>query len=219
MKWEKATEIIDSILPGETVLLKYRTSYIPEFVLRFFIDYSQEKGIPLLVDDNFDSLHTLAIHAKTLNLPLDLDSVYVLKTGGKYELGNVMAKVPFHPDPRVYLENYEEASKKTLNELRPPIINLVLGVENIFLVIRNPTDVYRIFLAIQRFVGRKERKAFYVINENVIQSLPFNVVPELERIATTVMEMLPYPTGASVRVLKSINPELIGRELRINVGG
>ncbi|ASI98240.1 DUF257 family protein [Thermococcus celer] len=218
MDLDNVAEIIDSILPGESVLLKYHTSYIPEFILRFFIDYSKERGVSLLVDDNFDSLNTIAIHAKTLGLPLDLDGVYVVKTGGKYEVGNVVTRVPFHPDPRVYLENYEEASRKAFNDLQPPMLNLVLGIENLFLLVQRPSDVYRLLLAIQRFVGRKERKAFYLINEDVVRGLPFNVMPELERIATTVMEVFPYPSGATVRVLKSINPEMIGRELRITVG-
>ncbi len=123
MDLDNVAEIIDSILPGESVLLKYHTSYIPEFILRFFIDYSKERGVSLLVDDNFDSLNTIAIHAKTLGLPpLDLDGVYVVKTGGKYEVGNVVTRVPFHPDPRVYLENYEEASRKAFNDLQPPYV-------------------------------------------------------------------------------------------------
>lgn len=219
MEWEKASEIADSILPGETVLVKYTTSYIPEFLLKFFVDYSEERGIPLLIDDNFDSLHTLITHAKFMNLSIDLSGVYVLKTGGKVELGKVVAKVPFHPDPRVYLKNYEETSEKAFKKLPSPMINLVLGLENIFLIVRNPLDVYRILLAMQKFIGKQDRKAFYVVNESVMESLPVSVLPELERIATTVIKLTPYHTGANLKVLKSVNPNLIGREVKIDIGG
>ncbi|ASJ03996.1 DUF257 family protein [Thermococcus barossii] len=219
MEQEKVAEIIDSVLPGETVLVKYTTSYIPEFTLKFFIEYSKERGVPLVIDDNFDTLHAIAIHAKTMGLSLDLDSVYVLKTGGKFDVGNVLAKVPFHPDPRVYLKNYEESSIKIFREIPSPMVNLVLGLENLFLVTRTPLDTYRIILAMQRFTGDKRRKAFYLVNEGIMESLPVKSLYELERISTTVVRLTPYHTGADVKVLKTINPSLVGTETTIDAGG
>ncbi|WP_297091075.1 DUF257 family protein [Thermococcus sp.] len=219
MNWEKATEIADSLLPGETVLVKYTTSYIPEFLLKFFVDYSKRKEIPLLIDDNFDTLHSIAIRAEMMNLPLKLDDVYVIKTGGKLDVGNVVAKVQFHPDPRVYLKNYEEAIQEALKEIPTPVINLVIGVENLFLIIRTPLDAYRLILAMQKFMGNRNRKAFYIVNETVMENLPIKVLQEFERIATTVIRLTPYHTGATLRVIKSINPNLIGREEKIDVEG
>ncbi|WP_258085008.1 DUF257 domain-containing protein [Thermococcus thermotolerans] len=219
MKWEKATEIADSILPGETVLVKYTTSYIPEFLLRFFVEYSEKSGIPILIDDNFDTLHSILIRAKMMNLSLNLNKVYVIKTGGKLDVGNVVAKVQFHPDPRVYLKNYEEAIQKALQEIPTPLINLVVGVENLFLIIRTPLDAYRLILAMQRFMGNRNRKAFYIVNETVMESLPIRILPEFERISTTVIRLTPYHTGATLKVTKSINPNLIGREEKIDIEG
>ncbi|ASJ14640.1 DUF257 family protein [Thermococcus radiotolerans] len=218
MEQGKVAEIIDSVLPGETVLVTYTTSYIPEFALKFFIEYSREKGIPLVIDDNFDTLHAIIIHAKTMGLSLDLDNVYVLKTGGKFETGNVLTRVPFHPDPRVYIKNYEESSVKVFREIPSPMINLVLGLENLFLVTRTPLDTYRIILAMQRFTGNERRKAFYLINEGIMKSLPLKSLYELERISTTVIRLRPYHTGAEVKVLKSINPNLVGLETTIDAG-
>lgn len=220
MEWEKALEIVESILPGETVLVKYTTSYIPEFLLRFFVDYTAEKGIPLIIDDNFDALHTILVHAKLMNLTIniDRDDIYVLKTGGKFEVGNVIAKVPFHPDPRVYLQNYEEASFKAFQKIPSPTINLVLGFENLLIPIRSPLDAYRIMLGMQRFIGNKKRKAFYIVNEGVLENLPIKLLGELERISTTVIKLTPYHTGANLKIVKTINPALLERETKIDTG-
>ncbi|ASJ08562.1 hypothetical protein A3L11_04670 [Thermococcus siculi] len=219
MEWEKAAEVMNRILPGETVLVEYTTSYIPEFLLRFFVDYSKRTGTALLIDDNFDTLHTIITHAEFMNLTIDLRDVYVQKTGGRIELGKVVAKVPFHSDPRIYLKNYEETSQRVFKEVPSPTINLVLGLENIFLIVRNPFDVYRILLAIQRFTGNKRRKAFYIVNRKVMESLPVNVLPELERISTTLIELSPYHTGANLRVKKSVNLSLAGKEVNIDARG
>ncbi|QDA30747.1 hypothetical protein FH039_02770 [Thermococcus indicus] len=221
MEWEKALEIADSVLPGETVLVRYTTSYIPEFLLRFFVDYAAERDVPLLIDDNFDALHTILVHAKFMNLTIniDRDNVYVLKTGGRFEVGNVIAKVPFHPDPRVYLQNYEKTSFITFQKFPSPAINLVLGLENLLLHVRNPLDTYRIILGMQKFVGNKKRKAFYIVNEGVLENLPIKVMGELERISTTVIKLTPYHTGANLKVLKTINPALLERETKIDTGG
>ncbi len=218
MEWKRAFEIADAILPGETVLVEYTTSYLPEFFLKFFVEYSRERRIPLLIDDDFDSLHTILAHAKFLELEIDLDEVYVLKTGGRIELGNIVARVPFHPDPRVYLRNYEEASIKALERIPAPFINLVLGLETIFFPVRSPLELYHILLSIQRFVGNRKRKAFYLINRAVMENLPHNPLPELERIATTLMVLKPYHTGADLSIKKAVNPVLNGMKTKVDAG-
>ncbi len=221
MEWKNVIEIVESILPGETVLVKYTTSYIPEFLLRFFIDYTGEKNIPLIIDDDFDTLYTILAHAKHINLTinLDRDNVHVLKTGGQFEVGNVVAKVPFDPDSRVYLANYAEASAKVYQRTQSPAINLVLGLEELFLSTTNPLDAYQTVLRIQKFVGNKKRKSFYIINEDVMKNLPIKVLGELERISTTVIRLIPYHTGADLKVLKSVNPHLIETETTIDIEG
>jgi len=221
MDWKKAVELVDSILPGETVLLKYTTSYIPEFLLRFFVDYTSKRNIPLVIDDDFDTLYTILAHAKRINLSIDLnrDNVYVLKTSGKFEVGNVVAKIPFNPDSRVYLTNYANASTKVYQLIQYPAINLVLGLEELFLSTNNILDTYQMVLRMQKFIGNQERKAFYVINKEAVESLPIKIMKEFERITTTVIDLAPYHTGATLKVTKSINPNLIGMETLIDIGG
>ncbi|MCD6372766.1 MAG: DUF257 family protein [Thermococcus sp.] len=220
MEWKTTAKIVDSVLPGETVLMEYTTSYIPEFLLRFFVDYTTEKNIPLVIDDDFDALYTILTNARRIGLTIDLDrdNVYVLKTGGKFEVGNVVVTIPFHPDSRVYLANYAEASSKALQEIQSPAINLVLGLEELFLSVNNPLDAYQMVIRMQKFIGNKKRKAFYVVNEEAMKNLPIKVLGELERISTTVVRLTSSSAGANLKVLKSVNPRLVGMETVIDVG-
>ncbi len=219
MEWEGAFEVLDAVLPGETVLLEYIPSYIPEFVLKAFIEYSRNRGVPLLIDDNFDTLHTIAIHARLLGIDLDLKNVKVIKTGGRKSVGNVVARVSFHPDPGVYIQNYERAGMRVLGEAAYPLMNLVLGIENLFLFLRSPTDSYQLLLSIQRFLGNKRRKAFYLVNKEALEGFHIAALEEFERIATTVIEMNPYSNGANVRIRKSVNPSLTGKEFDVAARG
>ncbi|AIU69687.1 hypothetical protein TEU_04695 [Thermococcus eurythermalis] len=221
MEWKKVAEIVDAIFPGETVLVKYSTSYIPEFLLRFFVEHTSERNISLVIDDDFDALYKILTHAECIGLTIDLnrDNVYVLKTGGKFKVGNVVANVPFNTDSRVYLANYAAASSKVFQEIPSTSINLVLGLEDLFLSMESPLDVYQMVLRVQKFLGNEKRKAFYIVNEEVMESLPVKILGELERIATTVIRLIPYHTGARVQVLKSINPHLMGVEAGIDIRG
>ncbi|WP_297420570.1 DUF257 family protein [Thermococcus sp.] len=220
MEWEDAFEILDSILPGETVLLEYTPSYIPEFVLKAFVEYSKERKVPLLIDDDFDTLHTIATRARFLGVEMDLSGAKVIKTGGKEEeVGNVVARVAFHPDAGVYIRNYEEAGRRVLGDAQYPMLNLVLGIENLFLFMRSSLNSYQLILSIQRFLGNRRRKAFYLVNREALETLSSGVLEELERISTTVIKMNPYPTGARGNVKKSVNPSLTGKKFDIAVRG
>ena len=219
MEWEGAFEVLDAVLPGETVLLEYIPSYIPEFVLKAFIEYSRNRGVPLLIDDNFDTLHTIVTHARLLGIEMDLSRVNVIKTGGRENVGNVVARVNFHPDAGVYIRNYEEACRSILGDTPYPIINLAVGIESLFLFMRSPSDSYQLMLSIQRFLGNKRRKAFYLVNKDALKSLPTGVLEEFERIATTVINMDPYSNGANVKIRKSVNPSLMGKEFDVAARG
>ena len=83
MEWDRAVDIIENILPGETVLLETRPSYTPEFVLKFFVDYSRMTGRTLVIDDNLDALHVLVTHLEKLGIELGIEEVPVIKTGGR----------------------------------------------------------------------------------------------------------------------------------------
>jgi hypothetical protein len=212
-------EILELVRPGETVVVEHETSYAPEFALKLLADYTRERNVPLIIDDNFDSLYTLLIHCKMLGLDVDLSHATVIKIGGRREVGGRVKKVEFHPDPRVLLNNYEAALADAGGTPEKPAINLTLGIENILYFVRDVRDFYRFLLGLQRYVGNRRRKAFYLVHTDLVKSLPPYVHSELRRIATGVWIFNSYPTGVRARVLRSPDVGLIGREFTIDVGG
>lgn len=82
-------ELLDSIQFGETVLLEYHTSFAPEFVLLKIAEYAKARNLPLVIDDNFDTLPLIITRLKVLGIKKDIlnsENVYVIKTGGKRKL-------------------------------------------------------------------------------------------------------------------------------------
>lgn len=220
MQWDRAADIIENILPGETVLLETRPSYTPEFVLKFFVEYSKTVGKTLVIDDNLDALHVLVTHLEKLGVELGIGDVPVIKTGGRKEVGRVMAHIPFHPDPRVYIKNYRTAAEELYRGLGGgDFINLVLGLDHLFLHARSPRDSYSLILFLQDHVGDRRRRSFYLTNRETMKALPFRVLHELERISTTVLDLVPYATGVNVEVLKSPKLSLLGTVMSVDVGG
>ncbi|ASJ06544.1 DUF257 family protein [Thermococcus pacificus] len=209
-------KIIESVKPGEIALLEYLPSYIPELTLLKLMEYSEEMKIPLIIDDNFDTLPVIAAHIENLGIKVDFSGVYVIKTGGRIDVGNVVARVPFHPDPRVYIKNYEKEASKVLEDVEDSI-NLVLGLENFLKTLSSPSDIYLVIWILQRFLGNTRRRAFYLLNKKILDSLSPIISSEMKRVASTVVEMVPYPTGAILRFVKSTNVDLFGEELKVDI--
>ena len=212
-------ELLEIVKPGETVIVEYNTSYVPEFALKLLADYTREKEIPFLVDDNFDCLYTILVHSRMLGLNVDITHAHILKTGGKKEVGGKIQRVIFHPDPRVLLRNYNKVFSNTVEKFDKSAVNITLGMESLLYFVRDVRDFYRFLLGIQRYVGDKRRKAFYLLHTELMRSLPPYVWLELRRIATSVWAFHSYPTGVKLSILRSPDLDLIGRGFTIDVGG
>ncbi|GAB6136195.1 DUF257 family protein [Thermococcus prieurii] len=213
------SELMNLIAPGETVLVEYTTSYVPEFALKLLADYTKGEGMPFVIDDNFDSLYTILEHCNILGLDVDLDHAVVFKTGGRRLVGGTVRKVDFHPDPRVLLRNYEKVFTNEFGTLEKPAVNLTLGVENLLYFVRDVRDFYRFLLGLQRYVGDRRRKAIYLVHRGLVGALPPYIMPEMKRLATSVWVLQSYSTGVLASIVKSPSFELIGREFTIDVGG
>jgi hypothetical protein len=209
--------MFEGIKPGEIVLLEYLPSYIPEFFVKEAVEYAKAKGVPIIIDDNFDTLPVIISNMGILGISIDIDNVSVIKTGGRIEIGNVIARVKFHPDPRVYLRNYINAAKRAFDEY-PNAINIVLGLENLLRLPMSVSEFYTIVLNLGRFLGNEKRRAFYLMNREVIGALPFYTAEEMRRIASTVIELKPYPTGTRALFVKSPDIGILGREVIADVG-
>ncbi|MFA4662539.1 DUF257 family protein [Pyrococcus kukulkanii] len=202
---------------GETVLVKYPPSFVPEFMVLKVIQYAKMKNIKVLIDDNFDALAILETRLKILGVKYNLDDVYVIKTGGKRKIGNVIAEIKKTSEPRVYFREYAKSFKE-ISEVLGKYINIVLGIEELFKSMTNPMEMYMSIFEIQKFLGNTHRKAFYLVNKDVLLTLPFPVRVEFSRIASTVVEVIPIATNAHVRILKATNPDFVGREITVDIG-
>ncbi|WP_456453791.1 DUF257 family protein [Thermococcus sp.] len=205
--------IIDGVKPGETVLIEYYPSYIPEFVTLSLVMYGRERGLPVIIDDNFDALHVIHKHLKLWGIEEDFRDVFVIKSDGSVDIGNVIAKIRFSAEPVVYVRRYEEAGKNVLPQLGESI-NIVLGLEKIFAFVSSVREFYLIITHIQRFLGGP-RKAFYLVNKETARSMEFNPLPEMERIASTVVEIIPTPLSGRIVFKKTPIVSLTGTELEI----
>lgn len=214
----EVSELLELVKHGEMVIVEHETSYVPEFLLKLLADYTRESGVPFVIEDYFDSLYTLLVHSDILGLDVDIDHSYVLKIGGRHELGGTVRQMEFHPDPRVFLRNYDEASSP-LNGADGPALHLVLGFENVLYFVRDVRDFYRLLLGIQRYVGNKQRKTLYLLPSGFFANLPPYVLPELRRIATGLWVAETLPTGLSVSVRKSSDLTLIGMKFEVELGG
>ncbi|AMM54081.1 DUF257 family protein [Pyrococcus kukulkanii] len=202
---------------GETVLVKYPPSFVPEFMVLKVIQYAKMKNIKVLIDDNFDALAILETRLKILGVKYNFDDVYVIKTGGKRKIGNVIAEIKKTSEPRVYFREYAKSFKE-ISEVLGKYINIVLGIEELFKSMTNPMEMYMSIFEIQKFLGNTHRKAFYLVNKDVLLTLPFPVRVEFSRIASTVVEVIPIATNAHVRILKATNPDFVGREITVDIG-
>lgn len=209
--------LIDEIKFGESVLIEYYRSFIPEFTTLNLLYYAKERGLPVVIDDNFDSLHVIQKHLEFVGIEEDFRDALVVKTGGKRKVGNVVTKVKFVSEPVIYIRNYEEEGRAVFSQVENSI-NIVLGLERLFSFVSSVSEFYTFILTIQSFLGDDRRKAFYLVNKDIASSIPFNPLPELERIATTVIEATPRPTSGIFTFKKSPSLDLFGKKVEISGG-
>ncbi|NJE30523.1 hypothetical protein E3E38_05595 [Thermococcus sp. 18S1] len=213
---EELFRVIDTVQPGESVLVKYHPSYAPEFLVLLLMEYGRKRNVPIIIDDNFDSLHVLQEHLRFWGIEEDFSDALVVKSGGRINVGNVIANVEFSSEPLVYIKKYEETMKNALAEINDSI-NIALGLERLFAFIHSPREYYLFITELQKMLGNTKRKAAYLMNTEVASTLEFNPLPELEYIASTVVEITPTPISAKVTFLKTPVRELLGREYEVSL--
>lgn len=211
---ESITRIMDSLKMGETVLFIYEESLIPEFSFLFFVEYASRRGIPIIVDDILDSLYVVKQHLEFIGIDTSFfDDVTVVKVGGTNKVGNVYKHIPLEG---AYREKYRLAVKELYKE-KTNILNIVLGIENLFYLSTKPTDVLGVVSELISFLGEKSRIAIYLINKNIAEMAPINPLPIFERIASTVIYTESHPRKAVIRIDKCSSLELVGKSFIIEI--
>lgn len=111
-------------------------------MLKLVVDYIKENGVFFVIDDNFDMLYILIFYFRFMGVEVDFDYVYVIKIGGIYNIGGKVKWIEFYFDLRVFFRNYINVSFEILVEGKIFVINLVFGLENIFMIMCDFRDFY-----------------------------------------------------------------------------
>ncbi|HIH72684.1 MAG: hypothetical protein PWQ32_1690 [Thermococcaceae archaeon] len=207
---ERLFRLIDRTPFGDLVLIEDDTSYGSVIATYVLVKYAREKGMKIMIDDSLDMLFLVKMQLKLLGINEDFSDVFVIKTGGKMNVGNVVGRIPLEPEPVIYLNRYEDIANKVFSEGK--YINIVLGLERLFAFFQNSNEFYTVISSIQGFLGNKSRKAFYIIDKKVASNLEFNPIPELEEIATTLVYLKGEYGKGKVLFGKTSFIELLGKE-------
>ncbi|NJE26676.1 hypothetical protein E3E22_08615 [Thermococcus sp. MV5] len=205
--------MLDRTSFGDLVLIEDETSYGCTLATYFFVNYARERGLKILIDDVLDSLFLVKKHLEFLQLQEDFSDVLVIKTGGKKNIGKIVARIPLESEPVVYLSRYENAARSVYSEGK--YINIVLGLERLFAFMQSPFEFYTVIDSIQGFLGNQSRKAFYIIDKNVASTLKFNPIPDLEEIATTILYIQGKYGKGKIRFIKSPFVEWLNEDFEI----
>ncbi|AJC72684.1 MAG: DUF257 family protein [Thermococcus sp.] len=158
-----------------------------EFILHALIGYSKCKGIPLIIEDIFDTLPVYLSHLELMGVSFEDSDMKVIKVGGSQEAGQVLAKIRFENDPTIYRRKVERELEKIIPE--DNYIYLVLGLERL-LSIQDDTHTIRVILSsIKQNLSNERGMNVYLIEKPLIANLPFNPLPLLEDFATSVLEL------------------------------
>ncbi|ASA77009.1 DUF257 family protein [Thermococcus sp. 5-4] len=210
-------QFLDSIGFGETVLVEYTSpNYTLDFMVLLLKRYADDRGHPFVVDDNLDTLHVINEHLKFFGVRNIFDDAIVLKTGGIVNIGNVVGRVKVESEASIYLRRYEEASTKAFSGLRESI-NVVIGLEKLFAFVEDYRNFYEIISSIDRFLGNRKRKAFYLLDRNICERIPINPLPELEKIASTFLDVRLDGNRLIGRIRKSPDIRMMGWEIEVSV--
>ncbi|WP_232054742.1 DUF257 family protein [Thermococcus sp. 2319x1] len=192
---------------GETVLLEYPSSALPYRELVELITWGKENKIPVVMDDILDTLYVYKTHMELAGIDTGiLEDVRVIKTGGRLEVGNVIKRFRVS-DIMSLIQEFEENYEALLSEMEHAIVP-VLGIERLFLLADSKIEALALINMLTRYAGSRRRTAFYFTNVDVLRnSVPY-VLPLLEELATTVLQIHRKGEEIIPEVKKSISMEV-----------
>ncbi|ASJ08561.1 hypothetical protein A3L11_04665 [Thermococcus siculi] len=194
--------LLGQIWPGGMTIIENSASFGGEFILHSFIHYSKRKGMPLVVEDIFDTLQIYATHLELMGVSLKNEDMKVIKVGGVEEVGDVIGRIQFENDPHVYQQKLEDELRKV--ETKGPYIHLVLGLERLLALQDSAYSTYTLLNLIRRKLGDKRAVNVYLIETSIVEGLRFNPLPMLEDIATSVAELLDDGELIRIKLRKSV---------------
>lgn len=209
-------ELFESFKRGETVLFLYSPISPSYVLLKRAVEYCKKKGLELYIVDIFDMLHICKMQLEYIGMDLNLDdeNIFVIKKGGKINVGRVLSRISIDEDAAIHLRKYADVFESTLKE-KEFVLNVTLGFDKLLAFYsESPKDLKTILMAVKDFVGNKKRTAIYFINQEVVANIN-NTLEFLEDSATSVIKLEKDAEGWYLRILKSPKIEIVGAKVRI----
>ncbi|AMM53320.1 DUF257 family protein [Pyrococcus kukulkanii] len=208
--------LLDNLNPGEVVVMKAESSsYGPEFFAILLKKYSELRGKELVIVDMLDTLHVLSEHLRIFGFKDAFSDIPVVKVGGTINIGKVIKRVGIAGEHILYVKRYREVLEDYLREKKKEIIVLVVGCERLMALLSKYNDFYQIIVEIQKSLGHENTIVIYIMDTSVTKRLPLDPLPELERIATTVVKAEPREGAGIFRVEKMPIVGIIKRTIEI----
>ncbi|QDA30746.1 hypothetical protein FH039_02765 [Thermococcus indicus] len=203
--------MLEQIWPGGTTIIENSASLGAEFTLHAFMEYSKRRRMPIVIEDIFDTLPVYLAHLEFLGVNPEGFNIRVLKVGGSQEAGNVLAKINFENDPHVYQKKIDQELKKIVPD--GPYIHFVLGLDRLLFLQDDVHNMYTHLALIKQKLGDERRINVYLIEKSIVERIPYNPLPLMEDIATSVIELTDEGEGViRIRLRKSIFTLLMNKE-------
>ncbi|BAD85798.1 hypothetical protein, conserved, DUF257 family [Thermococcus kodakarensis KOD1] len=207
-----------NLKPGSLVLIENISS--PGAKLSFYalLKVSKEKGIPLIVEDIFDTLPIYVKHIELMGFHVPSESINVIKVAGIDSVGNVVEKLSFEADPNFYIPKKERAVSKIVGDNTPHIL-LILGLERLLMFQRNLRDLYPIVRYFRENLNSPNRATISIIETPVLNSIKPNPLPMLESVASSVIELYMENEALIVRPKKALSLFTVNAErFKVSLG-
>ncbi|ASJ11802.1 DUF257 family protein [Thermococcus thioreducens] len=207
---ETTFKFIEAAPFGDVILMEDDSPYGTALATYVLVKYARERGLPVYIDDVLDSLALVRKHLRLLDIEEDFSDVRVIKTGGMETFGVVVDRIHLDVEPVFYITRHRKVANATLSSGKH--IHIVLGMERLFAFLETRREFYMFIAYLKEFLGNPNRKSFYIVNSPVLSTLRFNPLPELEEIASTVVE-IKIKNGTHVVIpKKALFPDIIGKE-------
>lgn len=198
---EDMEKLIERITTGGITVIENSSAFGAEFALYFFKEFSEKSGIPLLIEDIFDTFPLCTTHLELMGFSLKTEGINVIKVGGSQEVGNVIGRIKFEEDPNVYQRKMERELEKLPYKR---YIHIVLGFERALMFQRGVYNIHALLNVIRGKLGDTRSKNVYIIEIPVVRGLEFNPLPLLEDIATSVVHISDEDELVRIRFKKSL---------------
>jgi len=212
--------ILPHLKPGEMVMIEHDSISTPVFEVYRIGEYAMEHNIPLLIDDFLDSLYVYKTHLELTGINTEfLNDALVIKIGGINNVGNIVEKLSVE-ESSIHKKHYEGAFQKAINNIKSRdkfAFNLVLGIDKFLALLDTKMEILQTINVIASYLGNKHRIAFYFINRDLLKNSPLNVLSLLRSIPTTVVSIEMREKEYALRILKSINKEINGKEAQYSI--